>query len=88
MRVAFAVLSLLDILTTLYVGFEFEMNPVVISLGVTRWIVVKALLVVWFAISSPLCTYLWPVLGHLYQRTAVGIGIITVAWNIRALLLM
>lgn len=87
MTMAFAVLSLLDILTTLYVGFEFEMNPVVASMGVTRWIVVKVLLVLCFDISTRLFRSMWPVLKRYYVNTAIGISATVVMWNLRSIVL-
>lgn len=85
---AFAILNLLDILTTLYAGFALEANPVVVSLGVEGWLLSKVLLVGYFLTTAKLFDVLGcAVLNRYYKAMMTGIYATVVLWNIRYLIL-
>ena len=83
----FAILNALDILLTWYVGFEHEVNPAAIALGLQGLIVAKVLLVLYFYVTVWLFRKLWPMIGLYYGRIMVGMYSVIVLWNIRSAML-
>lgn len=91
--IAFALLNLADLLTTWAAGTCYEMNPATRRLlaqyGLWGFAVSKVLLVAYFTGTATLMRRLgFRVLLRYYRAIMIGIYAVTVAWNVRYLLLV
>ena len=87
--VAFAVLNLLDALTTYLGGIQNESNQVVVSIGggMLGLLAIKVLLIVYFAATIAILRKWSSTLALVTLRIGIAIYVVTVAWNIRYLVL-
>jgi len=90
--IAFALLNLADLVTTWIAGTRYEMNPATQRLlaqyGLWGFAVAKVLLVGYFVATATLMRRLgFRLLLRYYRAIMIWIYAVTVAWNVRYLLL-
>ncbi|HUX76969.1 MAG TPA: hypothetical protein VMY40_10060 [Anaerolineae bacterium] len=87
----FAVLSLLDLLTTYLGGLHNEMNPVTWLVleryGLLGFALGKVALTAYFVITAKLIGLFHERWAASYRGIMCGIGAVVVAWNVRYLVL-